>query len=85
VNQFSEEIGAAKPAGAFFDAALAQLGNPSRQEALMIGDSWASDILGATRYGLDACWYNPARKPRPLGCELTREVGCLGELVGWLG
>ncbi len=81
----SEEIGFAKPAKEFFDAALARLRNPSRREVLMIGDGWNSDILGAIQYGLDACWYNPGRKPRPGGCEVTREIASLRELMQWLG
>jgi putative hydrolase of the HAD superfamily len=80
----SEEIGFAKPSKEFFATALARLGHPSRRELLMIGDGWASDILGAIEYGLDACWYNPGRKPRPTACGLTREIGCLRELVEWL-
>ena len=81
----SEEIGAAKPAKAFFDTAFARLGNPPKREVLMIGDGWASDILGAVQYGIDACWYNPARKPRPSDCAITREVASLHELLEWLG
>jgi 2-haloacid dehalogenase len=81
----SEEIGAAKPARQFFDAAFARLGQPSKNEVLMIGDGWASDIQGAVRYGIDACWYNPGRKPRPANCEITREIASLHELTDWLG
>ncbi len=81
----SEEIGVSKPAKEFFDAALARLGHPSRRAVLMIGDGWSSDILGAIQYGLDACWYNPRRKPRPGGCEVTREIASLRELLEWLG
>jgi 2-haloacid dehalogenase len=80
----SEEIGFSKPAGEFFDAALARLGNPSRRELLMIGDSWTADIMGAIGSGLDACWYNPDRKPRPGGCELAGEIASLRELADWL-
>jgi 2-haloacid dehalogenase len=80
----SEEIGVSKPAQLFFDAAFARLGNPAKEEALMIGDGWTSDIMGATKYGLDACWYNPGRKPRPAGCHITREITNLRELVPWL-
>lgn len=80
----SEEIGFSKPAKEFFDVAFARLGNPSRREALMIGDGWNSDIAGAIRYGVDACWYNPARKPRPADGEITREIADLRELVAWL-
>ncbi len=80
----SEEIGAAKPATEFFDTAFARLGQPSKREVLMIGDGWASDIQGAIQYGIDACWYNPARKPRPTNCALTREIASLRELQDWL-
>jgi FMN phosphatase YigB (HAD superfamily) len=51
----------------------------------MIGDGWNSDILGAIQYGLDACWHNPGRKPRPGGGEITREIASLRELTEWLG
>jgi 2-haloacid dehalogenase len=81
----SEEIGAAKPAREFFDAAFARLGHPSKREVLMIGDGWASDIQGAFQYGIDACWYNPGRKPRPGDGEVTREIASLRELGDWLG
>ena len=81
----SEEIGAAKPAKEFFDTAFARLGSPCKHEVLMIGDGWASDIQGAVQYGIDACWYNPARKPRPGNCQITREIASLQELLDWLG
>lgn len=81
----SEEIGAAKPAREFFDTAFARLGHPSKREVLMIGDGWASDIQGAIQYGIDACWYNPGRKPRPASYEITREIVSLRELNDWLG
>jgi 2-haloacid dehalogenase len=81
----SEEIGTAKPAKEFFDTALARLGHPSKREVLMIGDGWASDIQGAVQYGIDACWYNPGRTPRPATTEITREIASLRELTEWLG
>lgn len=80
----SEEIGAAKPARAFFDTAFARLGHPPKSEVLMVGDGWASDIEGAVNYGIDACWYNPGRKPRPTRLAITREVASLSELTVWL-
>jgi 2-haloacid dehalogenase len=80
----SEEIGAAKPAREFFDKAFARLGHPSKREVLMIGDGWASDIQGALQYGIDACWYNPARQPRPAAGKITREIASLRELQDWL-
>jgi 2-haloacid dehalogenase len=81
----SEEIGAAKPAKEFFDQAFARLGNPPKREVLMIGDGWASDIQGAVQYGIDACWYNPGRTPRPATTKIIREIASLHELTQWLG
>jgi YjjG family noncanonical pyrimidine nucleotidase len=81
----SEEIGAAKPAPEYFDKAFARLGNPSKREVLMIGDGWASDIVGAVRYGIDAVWYNPGRQPRPSDLDITGEIAALRELPSFLG
>lgn len=44
-----------KPSARIFRYALAEFGvRPS--EAVMIGDSWKNDIIGATTAGLDAIW-----------------------------
>lgn len=80
----SEEIGAAKPARQFFEVAFTKLGNPPRENALMIGDNWNSDIVGATNYGVDACWYNPGARPRPGNAQIAHEVASLRELADWL-
>jgi 2-haloacid dehalogenase len=77
----SEEVGAAKPEAAFFDAAFERLGQLARSEALMIGDSLSSDIRGASRYGLDTCWYNPSRQPPPEDLALTYQIAALEELI----
>jgi YjjG family noncanonical pyrimidine nucleotidase len=81
----SEEIGFAKPAREYFDVAFARAGQPAKEAVLMIGDNWDSDIQGAVQYEIDACWYNPERKPRPAGAQITREIRRLEELAGWLG
>ena len=51
----SEEIGAAKPSESFFDAVANAIEGFAKEKALVIGDSETSDILGANRYGIDAC------------------------------
>jgi 2-haloacid dehalogenase len=81
----SEEIGCAKPAREYFETTFARLGQPSKRDVLLIGDNWASDIQGAVRFGIDACWFNPQRLPRPTGMEITREIASLYELKNWLG
>jgi YjjG family noncanonical pyrimidine nucleotidase len=80
----SEELGVAKPAPEFFDAVFARLGNPTKRDVLMIGDNWSSDIVGGVNYGLDTCWYNPSRQPRPNGLAIIREITSLHELPDWL-
>ncbi len=76
----SDEVGAAKPHRAIFDAAFARIGMPSTSEVLMIGDSLSSDIAGGTSYGLDTCWYNPLGLPGRADLVPTYEVRHLLEL-----
>jgi len=80
----SQEVGAAKPEAAFFDVAFERMGRPAKSEALMIGDSLTSDMRGASRYGLDTCWYNPSREPPPEDITLTYQIARLEELMGLL-
>ena len=64
----SEELGAEKPAAAFFSEAFRRLGRPESEKAgvVVVGDSWSADVAGAIGFGLDAVWFNPAGKPLPL-------------------
>ena len=80
----SEEVGAAKPHPAFFDAAFARTGNPRRSEVLIIGDSLTSDIQGGADYGIDTCWYNPLEESKPDGVSITYEIRHMSDLLGIL-
>lgn len=60
----SEEIGAAKPDARIFRAALERLGCEP-YEAVMIGDAWHADVLGATGAGIRALWLNRHGAPHP--------------------
>jgi putative hydrolase of the HAD superfamily len=53
----SEEVGAIKPDPAIFKSALQRIGC-SAQEAVMLGDAWLADIIGAQRAGIRAVWLN---------------------------
>jgi putative hydrolase of the HAD superfamily len=53
----SETAGVAKPDPAIFATALRQLGCAA-DDAVMLGDSWAADVLGARAAGLRAVWLN---------------------------
>jgi 2-haloacid dehalogenase len=76
----SEEVGAAKPDPAIFDAAFERLGRPPRTEVLLVGDSLTSDIAGGHAYGLDTCWFDPT-SARPAGATSTYEIRHLTELA----
>jgi HAD superfamily hydrolase (TIGR01549 family) len=60
----SEEAGYTKPSPEIFHIALERLACKPN-EAVMIGDSWESDIVGAVNAGLPAVWLNRdgTRKP----------------------
>ncbi len=77
----SEEVGAAKPEKAIFDVAFQQMGNPSRDRVLLIGDRLTSDIQGGNNYGIDTCWFNPSHAPRPTNVTITYEVDHLNGLL----
>ena len=81
----SEEEGVAKPEPGIFDVIFSRMGHPHRSEVLMVGDSLTSDIRGANRYGIDACWYNPRGLPRDLDVvdplEIRYEITNLLDLV----
>jgi HAD superfamily hydrolase (TIGR01549 family) len=67
----SEEVGAQKPDPSIFREALERAHVPA-QEAVMIGDVWAVDILGARSAGLRAVWFNRFRRPRPDGESIAQ-------------
>ena len=56
----SEEVGALKPGARIFEVAMEmnrrELPNLEKEEVVMVGDSWGSDIEGAMNAGIDAVW-----------------------------
>lgn len=75
----SSEVGVTKPRPEIFRFAFERLGNPSRDTAVMVGDSLTSDMAGAIGFGIDSCWYNPHGLDRN-GVEVTLEVSDLADL-----
>ncbi len=53
----SAEEGVSKPEPAIFRVALERLG-AAADETVMVGDNWASDVLGAAKVGMRAVWLN---------------------------
>ena len=62
----SEEVGVPKPAAEIFEAAL-ERGGAEPGEAVMVGDSWEVDVLGAQAAGIRPVWFNPGKIPPPGG------------------
>lgn len=81
VVAISEEIGAAKPDPAYFDAVFARIGRPEREQVLVVGDGVTSDIQGGLAYGLDTCWFNPRGLPVDERFRPTYIVTRLEEVV----
>ncbi|MGD2077627.1 MAG: YjjG family noncanonical pyrimidine nucleotidase [Chloroflexota bacterium] len=77
----SEEVGVAKPDPRIFDIAFARLGQPARQEVLIVGDSLTSDMAGGFAYGIDTCWYNPTGRQADASLPVTYEIQNLAQLV----
>jgi len=68
----SEEVGVAKPSGVIFAHALARCGC-NADSAVMVGDSWCNDVVGARRAGIRPLWFNRrgASIPDPAVLALT--------------
>jgi len=60
----SEDVGVSKPDRGIFDIALRRMGLDAA-DAVMVGDSWANDVVGAVNAGIRAVWFNPDRNPAP--------------------
>ena len=54
----SEEAGVSKPDPAIFQIALERL-RCEAADAVMVGDSWPADIVGAREVGIPVLWFNP--------------------------
>lgn len=82
----SSEVGAAKPAAEFFDAAFAASGDPDRDEVIIVGDSLSSDIQGGHDYGIATCWFNPdgneADGEWPVPDHTVGDYGALRRVLG---
>ncbi|GEM_PF-76957 len=53
----SEEVGAQKPSKEFFEYVEKHIPGFDKKKALIVGDSYSSDIKGGLNYGIDTCWF----------------------------
>lgn len=75
----SDEISHIKPEKAFFESVLSSLGAEAG-ECLMVGDSVASDIIGASSAGMRSCLFNRFHKD-PGGVKADYEIESIEELL----
>lgn len=80
----SEQVGIAKPHPGIFEHALSIMGNPSREDVLMVGDNIDSDILGGINARIHTCWFNRENKIAPHHIKPHYEITRLIELENLL-
>ena len=76
----SEEVGCQKPNPRIYEKAL-RMNGVSAEEAVMIGDSWNSDIQGAINAGIDQIWIRKSQDPLPNGQSATYIVKSLADVM----
>jgi 2-haloacid dehalogenase len=77
----SEACGHAKPDSRFFDYATRMARAFAKHETVIVGDRLDADILGANRFGIDSCWFNPGGLANASEAVPTCEVGHLEHIV----
>lgn len=85
----SEDVGVSKPDPRIFRIALAR-GKARPREAVMIGDSWGSDVRGALGAGIRPIWFNRFHRPAPEPANVPEidsyvPIGALTGLLPRLG
>jgi 2-haloacid dehalogenase len=77
----SEACGHAKPDVRFFEYATKMARTFSKETSIIIGDRLDADILGANRYGIDSCWFNPDGLANTSAALPTYEVASLHDIM----
>jgi len=77
----SEACGHAKPDSRFFEYTAAMAKAFVKDQAIIVGDRLDADILGANRFGMESCWFNPGNLPNGSAAVPTCEVHSLDEIV----
>jgi 2-haloacid dehalogenase len=77
----SEACGHAKPDSRFFDYTVNMARAFSHAETMIVGDRLDADILGANRFGIESCWFNPGGLVNDTQARPTWEVARLQEVI----
>ncbi len=76
----SEETGYQKPMKEYFDYCFERIEDFDAEQAIIIGDSLSSDILGGNNAGIATCWFNPNGLNNSSSITVNHEIRCLKEL-----
>ena len=76
----SEDVGVQKPAKEFFDYCFGKLGQPPKEDIILIGDSLSADIIGGLNYGIDSVWFNKNGDKLPEDINPTYIINKLKEI-----
>lgn len=77
----SELIGADKPSKAYFDRCFNRIPDFNPSQAILIGDSPTSDILGGINARVKTCWFNPNHRPPHPEIHPDFEIDQLCDLI----
>ena len=77
----SEACGHAKPDSRFFEYTVRMARAFTHAETIIVGDRLDADILGANRFGIESCWFNPGGLANDSEALPTFEVARLHDVV----
>ncbi|UGQ47937.1 YjjG family noncanonical pyrimidine nucleotidase [Massilia endophytica] len=77
----SDACGHAKPDSRFFDFTVKKARAFTHAETVIIGDRLDADILGANRFGIESCWFNPNGAANDTEARPSCEVQHLRDVI----
>ena len=77
----SEACGFAKPDSRFFDYATNMARCFNKDATIIVGDRLDADILGANRFGIESCWFNPGQLANESEALPTFEAAHLDDIA----
>ena len=78
-----EDVGTLKPDARIFMKAM-DIAGVAPENSVMVGDSWANDIVGASELGMKAIWFNRHGEQRPQA-YVAEAITSLWELSSIMG
>jgi 2-haloacid dehalogenase len=77
----SEACGFAKPDVRFFEYATRMARYFDHAKTVIVGDRLDADILGANRFGIESCWFNPDGAPNTSHAVPSCEAASLQDVI----